>query len=266
MVDTNHPIWKDDIPPRKDNARAYLPLTLDQPSTLRSLTGQGYYLVYIRSNYGFYYKDTNDTTTADDGASCVRDSIGFAWKFLSFGVGGDLFDAYGHTADKATYNSQAAGFTFFDVDAFSGEGGWYVRISAVAGTWAGPFRFQGPSGQGDRFALHVNFEYRPTDSQVLLDWVPASDEIITFASNFEPSRADFGLGSFGTVFFLITKDGTEVGRCTVSSPSNTVGVFTSSGGAAVVFSGALNNRLQFLAPSTQDASLAQGSITIIGSR
>lgn len=260
------PIYIDNIPPLKGNARMYTPLSLQTAAQIRDLQVNGHQLAFVKATLGWYYQDTTDTTSPDDGVSCIRDADGFAWKFLNFGVGGDLFDHYGHTADRSTYNAEPAGTTFFDVDAFDGDGGWYVRITVTPGTWAGPFRFQGPSGIGDRMGLHVNFEYRPTTAQVLIRWRPAPDEIITFAADFENSVASFDLGSAAPATFIVTRNDIEVGNCLLAAPSNTLGVWETASHAPLTFNGANGDVLKLLAPDPQDVSLAQGSITLIGNR
>lgn len=62
------------------------------------------------------------------------------------GANGNSFtpDASGSLAGRATYNAQPAGFVYLD----TGAGNLYIRDTATAGVWSGPFAAGGTGPQG----------------------------------------------------------------------------------------------------------------------
>jgi len=57
--------------------------------------------------------------------------------------GNGLFvNEVGNTADRALWDNEASGFTFFDVE----TGDLYFRVGATPGVWSDPIPFQGPPG------------------------------------------------------------------------------------------------------------------------
>lgn len=100
--------------------------------------------------YVYQYDPTE--TEPHNGTTIILDSADRPFVLVGAigNVGASAFNAFGDTSgspsDRDQYDSQDAGFTFFATNEDGGDGLWYVRVTAVAGTWAGPFPFRGPPG------------------------------------------------------------------------------------------------------------------------
>lgn len=139
MAGNPHPVFQDGVPVEKANARAYLPLRLGNPDALRALDGSTFWLCYIQTLTAFFYRDTSDTTSADDGTSIIVDASGGRWKIISSGAGLAI-DAAGPLASRTAYNDEDPGFTYFGTDTE------LVYIRLTAGGWSAGSIIQGPPG------------------------------------------------------------------------------------------------------------------------
>ncbi len=139
MAGNAHPIYKDNVPVDKANARAYTPLRLGNPDALRSLDGSTFWLCYIQTLVAFFYRDTSDTTSADNGASIIVDGSGNRWKIISSGAG-IAISAAGPVVDRGDFDTEDPGFTYFGTDTEL----LYVRLSA--GGWSDGSTIIGPEG------------------------------------------------------------------------------------------------------------------------
>jgi hypothetical protein len=139
MAGNPHPVFQDGVPVEKANARAYLPLRLGNPDALRALDGSTFWLCYIQTLTAFFYRDTSDTTSADDGTSIIVDASGGRWKIISSGAGLAI-DAAGPLAGRTAYNDEDPGFTYFGTDTE------LVYIRLTAGGWSAGSIIQGPPG------------------------------------------------------------------------------------------------------------------------
>lgn len=110
----------------------------------------------------------------------------------------------------------------------------------------------------DVFAFHPGI---PTNSaKMFRSKIPRA---VTFAANFAGSQFTATANATGSSVFDIQKNGSSVGTCTIAA-GGTTPTFASSGGAAVSF--ASGDVLEILCPTTADATLANPSITLVGTR
>lgn len=101
---------------------------------------------------------------------------------------------------------------------------------------------------------------QPPASQVLLLLTIARP--VSFAANFAGSTGSVGTNPAATATFTVLKNGTSIGTASISTGG--VVTFTTSGGAAQSF--VAGDVLEVTAPATQDTTLANVSITLVGSR
>lgn len=66
-------------------AKARVPQVLANPTELRNTTLVGQLVVTFKSTGGFWFQDTTDTTTADDGINCIVSADGFRYKPIGLG-------------------------------------------------------------------------------------------------------------------------------------------------------------------------------------
>jgi len=139
MAGNPHPVFQDGVPVQKGNARAYLPIRLGNPDALRALDGSTFWLCYIQTLVAFFYRDTSDTTSEDNGASIIVDGSGGIWKIISSGAG-IAINAAGPVADRSGFDSEDPGFTYFGTDTSL----LYVRVNG--GGWSAGSSLTGPAG------------------------------------------------------------------------------------------------------------------------
>lgn len=104
---------------------------------------------------------------------------------------------------------------------------------------------------------------RPAASQIVAIYTAFSAE--TFPANFgspNQSYGSVGTNPSSTASYAVNKNGSSVG--TISISTSGVFTFTTSGGTS--FSLAAGDRLTIVAPSSQDATLADVGITLVGTR
>jgi len=144
MAGNPHPVFQDGVPVQKGNARAYLPIRLGNPDALRALDGSTFWLCYIQTLIAFFYRDTSDTESEDNGASIIVDGSGGIWKIISSGAG-IAINAAGPVADRGDFDSEDPGFTYFGTDTSL----LYVRVNG--GGWSSGSSIAGPKGdKGDK--------------------------------------------------------------------------------------------------------------------
>lgn len=178
------------------------------------------------------------------------------------GGGLDDVDAFGTFAERDGYDDESAGFVYLSTD---GDGDsiadsvFFVKASNASGDWAGPITLL------RRVALGVTINDKPLPDEVLIRYRPASDEVITFAADFAPGVAGFEIAATAETVFNINKNGSLVGTITVAI-SGTEGTLAGESMSAVVLSGPDGDVLELVAPSSPDATLADGVINLIASR
>lgn len=119
---------------------------------------------------------------------------------------------------------------------------------------------QGATGPlGESVVLAVSAEGTLRDGELLVRHIFVST--IEFANDFDGSYASSDTASAGTAVLSITKNGVEVGTLTFTA--STEGIFATSGGAVTFIEGDV---LKIIAPATADASLANVSISLLGTR
>lgn len=126
--------------------------------------------------------------------------------------------------------------------------------------------FQMMAGAGatlNTFAVVSAVTGKPAASQIVAIYTAFSTE--TFPANFgspNQSYGSVGTNPTSTASYTVNKNGSSVG--TVSISTSGVFTFTTSGGTS--FSLAAGDRLTIVAPSSQDATLADVGITLVGTR
>lgn len=152
MAGNPHPVFQNGVPVDKANARTYLPLRLGNQDALRALDGSTFWLCYIQTLLSFFYRDTSDTTSEDNGSSVIVDGNGGIWKVISSGAG-IAINAAGPVASRGSFDSEDPGFTYFGTDTEL----LYVR--ETAGGWSDGTEITGPQGEpGDNGADGRNFQ------------------------------------------------------------------------------------------------------------
>jgi hypothetical protein len=152
MAGNLHPIYRDGEAVDKANARTYTPVRLGNPDALRALDGSTFWLCYIQTLLSFFYRDTSDTTSEDNGSSVIVDGNGGIWKVISSGAG-IAIDAAGPLADRGEFDSEDPGFTYFGTDTEL----LYVR--ETSGGWSDGTELTGPQGEpGNDGADGRNFQ------------------------------------------------------------------------------------------------------------
>ena len=140
MAGNPHPVFQDGVPVDKGLARIYLPLRLGNPDALRALDGSTFWLCYIQTLLAFFYRDTSDTTSEDNGKTVIVDGNAGIWKIVSSGAGVAI-GAAGPLADRDAFDGEDPGFTYFGTDTEL----LYVRLSD--GGWSDGSSIKGPEGE-----------------------------------------------------------------------------------------------------------------------
>ncbi|BEV46003.1 glycosyl hydrolase family 28-related protein [Afipia carboxidovorans] len=139
MAGNPHPVFQEGVPVDKGLARIYLPLRLGNPDALRSLDGSTFWLCYIQTLLAFFYRDTSDTTSEDNGKTVIVDGNAGIWKIVSSGAGVAI-GAAGPLADRDAFDDEDPGFTYFGTDTEL----LYVRLND--GGWSDGSSIKGPKG------------------------------------------------------------------------------------------------------------------------
>lgn len=183
------------------------------------------------------------------------------------------FDAYPATLqDRDTHDDEAAGFSAF----VEGTEQWYVKRSASAGDWAGPFSYRGPRG-GDRydiayqvpgrmlsgepigegflFTTTVEFDAGLLLSRASLRVAPQNEAVFSLQKIADPSSAFDGNGD------LIPAEAEQVGSVTFA-PGSKQGVFAAPAGFALD----AGELLLITGPDPLDPNVFGVNITVSGFR
>lgn len=140
MAGAPHPVFQDNVPVSKGNARTYLPLRLGNPDALRAIDGSTFWLCYIQTLTSFFYRDTSDATSEDNGVTIIVDGNGWIWKSISSGAGISI-DAAGPLADRGDFDNEDPGFAYFATDTEL----LYIRLTG--GGWSSGSMIRGAQGQ-----------------------------------------------------------------------------------------------------------------------
>jgi hypothetical protein len=79
MAGTLHPIYRDNIPVSKSNARDSTVIRLGTADDLRAFDGTNAWVVYVHELQDFFERRTDDTTSLDDGETVLVDANGARW-------------------------------------------------------------------------------------------------------------------------------------------------------------------------------------------
>ena len=229
--------------------KTYVPLRLADAAALQAIDLTGSWLVFIAGLA--YTRDTSDTTATDDGAWVIRDNAGNVWKKTPQL---NSFDAYGNTADKSTYDAEAAGFTYFSLD----EYGFYVRITVTAGTWSSLVPFRGPRG-GDVYDIAVWDNNRPASGEILYEYTFTRS--VAFEAGLTTSRGKARVAATVSAVFSLQKNGVEFGTMTFA-----LGATTATFAAASSTTFAAGDVLTVVAPDPRDDTLSGVHGTLAGTR
>lgn len=110
------------------------------------------------------------------------------------------------------------------------------------------------------FQLGVFAPGKPDAGEVILSWVFVG--AVTFPANFSGSACSAGTNPTASWSANIKKNGTTIGTLGISTSG--VVTFSTTGAVAVSFS--VGNTLSIVAPTPQDSTLADLSITLTGKR
>ena len=100
----------------------------------------------------------------------------------------------------------------------------------------------------------------PSANEVILRYV--FTRAVTFADEFAASQGSAGAAATGSTTFLVRKNGSNVGTI-VFAASGTIATFTTTG---TTVSFAAGDVLDIVAPASPDATLANISVTLAGTR
>lgn len=218
-------------------------------------------IVHIGNEW--FYRDTSDTTSADNDATIIVDQEGVRWKK---GSGGAIaVHAAGLFEDRDDYNDEESPredgslFVYMSTD---GDGDtitdpvFFFKLTD-GNSWSAPVLFRGPRG-GDRYEIGNWDTDRPASDEEILSWIFTTD--VTFPSAFLGSRAKARVASTGTAVYSIQKNDVEIGTITFTASVN--GVFAMASETAF----AAGDRLSVVAPDPRDATLSGVVVTLVGTR
>jgi hypothetical protein len=137
---TDHPVFKDGQAVEKSAARVYLGIKFPNANALRALDMSQTGIVWVGIEQ--FYRDADDTTSADDGVTVIVDDAGNRWKVIS-GSGGIQIDVAGLFADRDDYDDEEQPFAYYATD----QELLYVRNSEVSGVWSSGFSIKGDDGE-----------------------------------------------------------------------------------------------------------------------
>jgi hypothetical protein len=80
---SGNPVFVDDVPPEKADARAYLVYRFGSADEVRGADLSGTWCIFIDELRAFFRQDTSDTTSADDSETVIIDDAGNRWKILA---------------------------------------------------------------------------------------------------------------------------------------------------------------------------------------
>lgn len=118
-----------------------------------------------------------------------------------------------------------------------------------------------PSWQSSPYDIACFFPGTPPASQVLLRYT--ATRALSFPANLSASQGSCATAPTANVSIDVQKNGSAVGTISIAAGATTA-TFTTAGGAA--FSLAAGDVLRLVAPSSADATLANLSITLAGTR
>jgi hypothetical protein len=141
----------------------------------------------------------------------------------------------------------------------TGEGGW-LFFNGTNWTLLKP---PTPTPPVNIFAIVSGVTGKPAAGQIVAIYTAFSAE--TFPANFgspQQSYGSVGTNPTATASYTVNKNGSSVG--TISISTSGVFTFTTSGGTAISL--AASDRVTIVAPSSQDTTLADVGITLVGTR
>ena len=247
MAGNPHPVFQDGIPVQKGNARAYLPIRLGNPDALRALDGSTFWLCYIQSLIAFFYRDTSDTESEDNGASIIVDGSGGIWKIISSGAG-IAINAAGPVADRGGFDSEDPGFTYFGTDTSL----LYVRVNG--GGWSAGSSLTGPAGDpGVNGATWLSGSTDPSNGS-------GNDGDFYFQTGTGSSgiAGDTWKKASGTWSKQVNLKGPAGENSTVPGPANSLAIGTVDGGdtaAATITGTAPSQTLNLTLPKGADSTV-----------
>jgi hypothetical protein len=163
----------------------------------------------------------------------------------NIGAGAVTFTPTSGTIDVSTLSTGESGWLFFNGT------NWTLLKPPT------------PTPPVNLFAVVSAVTGKPAASQIVAIYTAFSAE--TFPANFgspNQSYGSVGTNPTATAAYTVNKNGSSVG--TVSISTSGVFTFTTSGGTSVSL--AAGDRLTIVAPSSQDTTLADVGITLVGTR
>lgn len=218
-------------------------------------------IIYINNEW--FYRDTADTTSADNDSTVIVDQVGTRWKK---GTGGALaVHAAGVFADRSDYNAEESprsDGTLFVYMSTDGDGAsitdpvLFFKLTD-GNSWSEPVLIRGERG-GDRYEMGNWDSDRPATGEELYSWIMTTT--VTFPAAFLGSVAKARIASTGTVVYSIRKNDVEIG--TITFTASVTGVFALASQTAF----AAGDRISLIAPDPRDATLSGVVVTVVGTR
>lgn len=137
-----NPVFVDNVPPAKSDARAYLVYRVSGINTLRTTDFQGTWTVFAADVRGWFWRDASDTTSPDNGTTIIVGPNGERWKLIITEGGGIFINAAGDTAGRDLYDSETPPFAYYDTE----QALLFVKNSATPGDWSDGIDITGPAG------------------------------------------------------------------------------------------------------------------------
>lgn len=218
-------------------------------------------IMYVGNEW--FYRETADTTSADNDATIIVDQAGTRWKK---GIGGALaVHAAGVFADRSDYNAEESPrengslFVYFSTDgdgASITDGVFFFKLSD-GNSWSAPVLLRGPQG-GDRYEIGNWDSDRPASGEEVYSWIFTTTVI--FSAAFLGSVAKARVASTGTAVYSICKNDIHIGTLTFSA--SVTGVFALA--SQTVFNA--GDRISVVAPDPRDPTLSGVVATVVGTR
>lgn len=256
-----NPAYRSNVAPDKSVLLAKGVFRVGTADELRNTDWNEAYIIYV--NNEAYYRDTSDTTSADNGATILVDLDGVRWKKVT---GGSIaVHAAGLFSGRSAYNAESsprADGSLFVYMSTDGDGSsitdpvLFFKLSN-GNSWSAPVLIRGERG-GDRYEIGNWDSDRPATAEEVYSWIFTTD--VTFPAAFLGSVAKARVASTGTAVYSIKKNDVQIGTLTFTA--SVTGVFAMASQTAF----AAGDRISMTAPDPRDATLSGVVATLVGTR
>lgn len=145
-------------------------------------------------------------------------------------------------------------------DFYINTNSWNIFGPRASDAWTPGTSLIGPPGTGgsSKYVVPMNFTFSPTVSEILL--FHTFVETVTFAQNFVGSAGSVESVPTSQYVIELQKNGVAVGSVTIDA----TGTFTFQSSSELTFNS--GDTLKFVAPSAPDATIANASLSLLGTR